>query len=164
MQERPVLHLDQFKMWKGFKKNKGEKCRKVSRPLLTEQHKETWLTYSRVMLERLEEEEEVNFYEDEKWAYEESRRKSSKYLPCANFEEAGADRLQVRWDISKQHPTKAMFMEVVGTPNNQQNFDGKIAMKDKQTTYTTKRYLPSLLSSQSSCKPSDQDQLEGTPR
>ena len=47
------------------------------------------------MLERLDEEEEINFYEDEKWAYEESGRKSLKYLPCANLKEEGADRLQI---------------------------------------------------------------------
>jgi hypothetical protein len=95
LHERPTLQLDKFKLWRWFKKNKGKKRRKVSRPLLTEQHKETRLTYARNMLERLHEDEEINFYEDEKWAYEESGRKSLKHLPCADFEEEGVDRLQV---------------------------------------------------------------------
>jgi hypothetical protein len=95
LHDRPMLQLDKFKLWRWFKKNKGKKHRKVSRPLLTEQHKEMRLTFAQSMLERIEEEEEINFYEDEKWAYEESQQKCLKYLPCANFEEAGADRLQV---------------------------------------------------------------------
>ncbi len=66
LRERPTLQLDKFKLWRWFKKNKGKKHRKVKRLLLTDQHKETWL--ARAMLERLDDEEEINFYEDEKWA------------------------------------------------------------------------------------------------
>jgi hypothetical protein len=91
------------------------------------------------MLERMEEEEEINFYEDEKWAYEESRRKCLKHLPCASFEEEGADKLQVQQEISRQHPTKVMFMGVVGKPNNQHNFDGKIAMIRISRPHTIQR-------------------------
>ncbi len=95
LHERPTLQLDKFKLWRWFKKNKGKKHRKVSRLLLMDQHKETGLTYARAMLERLDDEEELNFYEDKKWAYAESGRKSVKHMPCADFEEEGADRLQI---------------------------------------------------------------------
>jgi hypothetical protein len=67
------------------------------------------------MLERIEEEEEITFYEDEKWAYEESKRKYLRHLPCADFKQQGVDRLQVRREISRQHPIKVMFMGVVGS-------------------------------------------------
>jgi hypothetical protein len=45
---------------------------KNSRPMLMEQYKEMQLTYAQTMLERIEEEVEINFYEDEEWAFEES--------------------------------------------------------------------------------------------
>ncbi len=83
--DRP--QLDKFKLWRWFKKNKGEKRRKVSRSLLTELHKERRLTYAQDMLERIEIEEEITFYKDEKWAYEESKRKYLKYLSCADFKQ-----------------------------------------------------------------------------
>jgi hypothetical protein len=63
LHDRPTLQLDKYKLWRWFKKNKG---RKVSRPLLTEVHKERRLTYAQEMLERIEEEEEITFYKDEK--------------------------------------------------------------------------------------------------
>ena len=33
LHERPTLQLEKFKLWRGFKKNKGKKRRKVSTPL-----------------------------------------------------------------------------------------------------------------------------------
>ncbi len=38
LHNRPMLQLDKFKLWRWFKKNKGQKRRKVSRPLLMEQN------------------------------------------------------------------------------------------------------------------------------
>jgi hypothetical protein len=40
-----------------------------------------------------------------------------KYIPRAEFEEERADRVHVRWVISRKNPIKVMFMGVVFPPN-----------------------------------------------
>ncbi len=51
-----------------------------------------------------------------------------KHLPRAEFEEEGADRIQVRRVISRRNPVKTMFMGVVFQPQPEHNVDGKITM------------------------------------
>jgi len=52
-----------------------------------------------------------------------------KYLPKADFEEVGADKLRVRKVINCCHPTKTMFIAAISMPNEEHDFDGKIYIK-----------------------------------
>jgi hypothetical protein len=51
-----------------------------------------------------------------------------KFLPRAEFEPEGAERIRVRRVISRRHPVKTMFMGVITEPIPEQNFDGKISL------------------------------------
>jgi len=68
-------------------------------------------------------------YLDKKWFYLVSRRKTSKYLPRAEFETEGADRIRVRRVISRSYPVKTMFMGVIAQPIAERNFSGLLSMK-----------------------------------
>jgi hypothetical protein len=62
-----------------------------------------------------------------------------KHLPRADFEEEGADRIQVRKVISRSHPIKTMFMGVVFKPQPEHDFHGKITMKRVSRTRQLER-------------------------
>ncbi len=62
-----------------------------------------------------------------------------KHLPRADFEEEGADRIQVRRVISRSHPIKTMFMGVVFKRQPEHDFDGKITMKRVSRTRQLER-------------------------
>jgi hypothetical protein len=58
-----------------------------------------------------------------------SHRIKSKYLPRADFEAEGADRIRVRRVISRSRLVKTMFMGVITQPNVERNFSGLVSLK-----------------------------------
>jgi hypothetical protein len=119
----PTITLNKFSLYRWFKKNKGKEKRVKEKPLLTEEHKIQRLQHCERIL-TLREQGAIVCYLDEKWFYIFSRRKKSKHLPRADFEEEGADRLRVRRVISRSHPVKTMFMGVLTSPVAEQNLMG----------------------------------------
>jgi hypothetical protein len=68
---------------------------------------------------------------DEKWFYKRNRRRKLKDLPLdANKEPAGADCrvYNPKAATSRQFPIKAMYIGVIGMPNAERIFDGKILL------------------------------------
>jgi hypothetical protein len=124
----PDMHLsvDQLKRW--FKKMKGKELKISSKPYLTEEHKASRLRYCE-RIQQLIQESKIITYLDEKWFYTDSRRKKMKYLPRQPFEAEGSDRLHARKVISRRHGLKTMFIGVVGNPNEEQGFNGKIFLE-----------------------------------
>jgi hypothetical protein len=102
------------------------------------EHKQTRLTYVMEM-HAMEQQGAAVGYLDEAWNYLWSLRKKMKHLPRENFEEEGADRIQVRRVISRSHPIKVMFMGVVFKPQPERTFDGKIALKRVSRTRQLER-------------------------
>ena len=65
---------------------------------------------------------------DEKWFYTMSRRKNLKMLPKGETE--GGEPIYKRPTIrSRRFPVKVMFLGVVGCPNEDRDFDGRIFLK-----------------------------------
>jgi hypothetical protein len=124
----PTINLNKFSLYRWFKKNKGKEKRVKEKPLLTEEHKASRLEHAN-RIRTLHEQGAIICYLDEKWFYHFSRRKKSKHLPRAEFEEEGADRMRVRRVISRRHPVKTMFMGVITQPQQENNFNGLLSMK-----------------------------------
>ena len=82
-------------MYRWFKKNKGKDKRPCQKPLLTEAHKNAWVAHA-VPVQTLIAEGKTIWYLDERWLYYDSERCSVKYLPRADSEVEGADRIKVR--------------------------------------------------------------------
>jgi hypothetical protein len=78
--------------------------------------KEWYLEYGLQIMPMIET-GEIIAYLDRKWIYEFSKCNKMKYLPRANFEDAGADWPQVWQVINWQHPLKTMLLGVVRRPN-----------------------------------------------
>ncbi len=110
-QGQPTLQLDKYKIWRWFKEKKGKLQWRITRPCLTEAHKQERLTFCEQMQGN---DNEPHFYGDKKWFLEESGWKSLKHLPHAEIKAEGADRLQVRRVISRSHPMKWCLWELWG--------------------------------------------------
>jgi hypothetical protein len=106
----PTINLDKWNLLRWFKKNKGKAKQPVFRPLLTNEHKQARLTFIDEMQELLQQGTIIG-YLDEAWKYLWSLRMKMKHLLRVEFEEEGADRIQVR-RVKPEH-----------------NFDGKITIK-----------------------------------
>jgi len=101
--ERPTMNLNKWSLLRWFKTKKGKGKRTVFRPLLTPQHKINRVQHAH-RIRTLMDQGAAICYLDEKWFYLVSRRKTSKYLPRAEFEAEGADRIRVRRVISRSYP------------------------------------------------------------
>jgi hypothetical protein len=66
---------------------------------------------------------------DEKWFYKRNRRRRLKVLPLGGGEPEGADRVSRPKATSRRFPVKSMFLGVVGRPNEEHNFTGKILLE-----------------------------------
>jgi hypothetical protein len=80
--------------FRWFKKNKGIERRTIDQPLLSEDDKQARLQHA-AFIQDLHRQGKVICYLNEKWFYIYSTRKKSKHLPCAPFEEAGANRVRI---------------------------------------------------------------------
>jgi len=145
--ERPTMNLNKWSLLRWFKTKKGKEKRTVFRPLLTPQHKINRVQHAH-RIRTLMDQGAAICYLDEKWFYLVSRRKTSKYLPRAEFEAEGADRIRVRRVISRSYPVKTMFMGVIAQPNAERNFSGLVSMKRlseqqelQRGTYRTRFHL-----------------------
>ena len=137
-QEHETININRLQLLRWFHKKGGKEKSCIEKPYLSNQQKVARLEWSQEMLTLLES-NAVICYLDEKWFYTSSRRRSLKYLPKANFEAEGADKLKVRKVISRRHSLKTMFITVVSAPNEEHDFDGKIFIERISNAKTAER-------------------------
>jgi hypothetical protein len=117
-----------------------ERSGRLEKPVLTQEHMEKRVEWAQTMQTNMA--DKVIVHLDEKWFYCNTRRKKYKDLGLQHGEEAGADELPIRRVVSRQHPTKVMFMGIIAKPNMEHGFDGKVdiiriskSKEIKQTSY-----------------------------
>lgn len=151
--ERGAIRVRSGQIRRWFVKFKGKYKSNVTRPILTEEHREKRLEFATRLLRFLEEhivwerngrqgEPPPPFYcafLDEKWFYTTSRRRKNKVLPLQQGEQPGADTIPPRRVASRRFTTKVMYMGVVACPDEAHDFDGKIYMRRVSQTKTAKQ-------------------------
>jgi hypothetical protein len=149
---RPTLHLSWGQLRNWFIERKGKSTRVVTRPILTEKHKEMRVEWANLM-KRANEEHFAKYnsngefvagppyrcFEDEKFFYISSHRKRVKQLPHQEGEESGAANYQPERVASRRFATKVMFAGVVACPHPEHDFDGKIYLKRVSETVEAKK-------------------------
>ena len=125
-------------VYRWFKARGGkERNGRFEKPVLTDEHIEKRVNWVHTMTGALA--NKIIVHLDEKWFYCNSRRKSYKILNLQVGEQAGAADIPIRRVVSRQHPTKVMFMGVIGNPDQEHGFDGKIEIVRISEPYQVKK-------------------------
>jgi hypothetical protein len=128
-EERVELSISTGQLSAWFTLNNGKQRSSKEKPMLTQAMKASRLAWVDRHGCRLTTPNEPVAFLDEKWFYKRNRRRKLKDLPLdPNLEPAGADKLFFPKATSRRFPVKVMYMGVVGRPNLEQNFDGKILL------------------------------------
>jgi hypothetical protein len=142
-EERTELNISSRQLANWFKKNGGKQRSSKEKPLLTKQMKEKRRAWVNEWGHLLSNPHAPVAFLDEKWFYKCNRQRKLKDLPLnADKEPPGADsRVFSPKATSRQFPVKVMYMGIVGRPNAERNFDGKILLlrvsKSKQLSRAT---------------------------
>ena len=114
---------------KWFNKQDGKEVAPTTKPLDTPEHVKKRLIWVRQYFEILTDEQAPVAYLDEKWFYTTNRRRQIKILPKTEDEAEGIDFIAQPKVRSRRFPVKAMFMGVVGRPDECKKFDGRIHLE-----------------------------------
>ena len=128
-EDRPTLSLHRLQLMHWFNVKGGKERSAIEKPLDTPELIKSRLEWVRKWYDILTNPNEVVTYLDEKWFYTTNRRRKIKTLPPGVHEEVGDDEVPQPKIRSRRFPVKSMFLGVVGRPNEEHNFDGKILLK-----------------------------------
>jgi hypothetical protein len=152
---RPQLQLTHGQLRRWFVQLKGKCTRSVTRPILTERHKELrveWCTRMKAANDahclrfngashkrEFKAGPPYRCFEDEKFFYTSSGRRKVKQLPHQEGEEPGVANYNPERVASRRFATKVMFAGVVACPHPEYDFDGKIYLKRVSETVVAKK-------------------------
>jgi hypothetical protein len=120
--EHFTFQKDVLRQW--FKARGGKlRSGRLAKPVLTEDHMRRRLEWAQEMLQRVN---DIVVHIDEKWFYSSSQRNKYKDMGDQLGEVAGSGSLSVRRTVSRNNPSKVMFMGAVGRPDDEHGFDGKV--------------------------------------